>query len=190
MKTKKLLPMMALLVNMPATADSLHTFTPRSTLPIDPRCNVAISHENIDFGTLTKGELMRDGKGYSPGKRTLMLSVTCPAPRVMRMVVQGDGAADGSLRYGSQGKLKLHLSNARLDGQAINLKEITLNDQPTRAELTLKSGTRFEVSDNGLPLRGKSFTARLEVEPELPDAATRVRTLTTSEARLSLRLIN
>ncbi|WNJ78476.1 fimbrial protein [Cedecea neteri] len=163
---------------------------PPSVMAVDPRCTISVGNGTINYGTQTKAQLQSSGPQLTPGKRTLMLSVACPFAREIRLGVQGDRTGDGSLRYGDLGQLKVRLVDAQLDGQPVALREISTGGQSEEWNLSLKAGTRFEVSHNSLPLNGKSFSARLEIEPLISETAARVSHLTTSEARLSFDLLD
>ncbi|WAH62016.1 hypothetical protein LZ023_36595 (plasmid) [Pseudomonas silvicola] len=38
----------------------------QSVMPIDPRCNISVGDSAIDFGMLSRGQLQRDNKTFSP----------------------------------------------------------------------------------------------------------------------------
>ncbi|MBK0126281.1 fimbrial protein [Pantoea sp. S61] len=170
---KNLLSLLALSLLMINPLRASTSEVPPPLVPVDPRCSVSVGNSTVDYGRQSRGQMEWNGATYTPGKRIMTLSVVCPFAQPIKLALQGDRAADGSLRYGDNGRLKVRLSDAQLDGQAVQLRDITAGDKAVASSLQLKANTRFEASGNGLPLSGKSFTARLELEPELSmDAAT------------------
>ncbi|MXP57132.1 hypothetical protein [Pantoea sp. Taur] len=187
---KSLLSLLALSVMLIKPLHAAAPEVPQQIMPIDPRCSVSVGNSNIDYGRQSRGQLQYNGSTYTPGKRVMSLSVVCPFAQPIKMVIQGDRAADGSLRYGDKGRLKVKISDARLDGQPVQLSDISDGKKAPQSELVLKADSRFAASANGLPLSGKSFSARLELEPELSMDAATVSNSTLFESRFSLDMIN
>ncbi|MBB1202752.1 fimbrial protein [Enterobacteriaceae bacterium 89] len=160
------------------------------TLPVDPRCTLSVGNSEIDYGRQSRGQLQLSGSTYSPGKRVMLLSVICPAPRVMTLAVQGERARDGSLSYGENGRLRVRIRDAQLDGHPVELRDISHGQPPSQSVLPLKADSRIEVTQNGLPVSGKTLTAQLELLPELSMEEATVNRSTEFQSRFSLDVIN
>lgn len=189
---KNLFPLLALSLMLIHPAKAIEN--PGSGLeggtPIDPRCSLSVGNGVIDFGSQTKAQMQQSGRSFSPGKRTLTLSVACPVARQMKLAVQGDRGANGNLRYGSEGSVKARLFEATLDGQPVQLRDISQSEQPAKNELPLSAGSRIAVTRQGMPVMGKSLMIKLELEPEITNQAASLRSRTTSEATFSISMIN
>lgn len=165
------------------------------SLPVDTRCSLSIGTPVIDYGSQSRWQLQdtTNSNEVTPGKRTLMLSVTCPYTQTMRLALHGDRSANGTLRYGAQGHVNIRLLEAQLDGQTVQVVTLTpgnsINDTPSDI-IQLRPGDSFAAVRNGHLAKGKSFTARLEIEPVLTDSAARVSAHQTNESNLTLELLN
>lgn len=158
------------------------------------RCTVSAGSANIDYGSLTRGQMQNlSGRGSSltPGLRSLPITVSCPYSRVMTLTINGDRAANGSLRYGEYGSIRMHLKNAQVDGHSVLLAYTTANGEIIGATVSsqeLLPGKSVSAIVNGRPIQGYSLTAELEILPILPERASRVWERTLNEARLTLEI--
>lgn len=156
-------------------------------LPTDNRCTLSVSTPTIDYGNQSRWQLQgTTGGQLTPGKRALTLSVVCPYTQPIRLALRSD------LRYGTLGNINVNLSEALLDGQSIQLASTTpdsiLNDAPVDS-LRLHSGSRFAAVQNGRLATGKNLTLRMEIEPVLAERDARVSGHQSSEATVTLALI-
>lgn len=198
MKILLKIALLGLVLTQPAVAELPRPIGPPVVLPqlpVDTRCEVSTSSPVIDYGNLSRGQLQdrAGGRQLTPGQRTMTLNVTCPFSQTLRLKLLGDRAANGDLRYGHRGSLSLRIVNARLDGENVQMAANRGNgrqDKAGRSELSLQPGDSITVIRNGQPARGKNFTARIEVEPVIPLSAARASARETSEARITLDLID
>ncbi|PVZ84275.1 fimbrial protein [Serratia sp. S1B] len=165
-----------------------------SPLPVDRQCALSISTPVVDYGSQSRWQLQETagGNGVTPGKRMLMLSVICPYSQTMRLALHGNRAANGDLRYGNHGKVTIHLQEAQLDGQNVQLANITPNGTFTavRDSLDLQPGSNFGVIQNGQLAKGKNLTVRIELEPEMTKNSVGVSQRQNNEATFTLELMN
>ncbi|WP_058974001.1 hypothetical protein [Type-D symbiont of Plautia stali] len=165
------------------------------TPPPDNRCNLSAGSPVIDYGVQSRWQLQDVGgpQRVTPGKRSLVLSVLCPYKKAMRLSLHGQRADNGELRYGERGSVTLRMLDAQLDGQSVQIVTTTpdgvTRDSGQMGQLLLP-GHSFSVVQNGHQVKGKSFTARIELEPVMPESAARVSVNQLSEANLTLELIN
>lgn len=161
--------------------------------PQDQRCSLSAGASVINYGTQSRWQLqdVAGGQKVSPGKRMMMVNVVCPFSQAMRLTVRGDKAGNGELRYGNEGSVKLHLSDAQLDGQSVQvattMPDGTLNGS-AESGLLLKPGTSFVALRNGKVAQGKNLSVRIELEPVMAESAARVTAQESSEAQLTLEL--
>lgn len=165
------------------------------TPPPDNRCSLSAGAPMIDYGVQSRWQLQDAGgpQRVTPGKRSLQLNVVCPHSQAMRLMLRGERAGNGELRYGERGSVALRLLDAQLDGQGVQLAATTPDgvlSSGGQDSLRLLPGNGFAVVQNGQLLKGKSFTARIELEPVMPESAARVSARQVSEANLTLELMN
>lgn len=163
--------------------------------PMDSRCSLSIGQNVIDYGAQSRWQLQDAAIGRNSvtfGKRTLMLSVVCPFTQSMRLMLRAERAARGGVRYGSQGSMTVRLLDAQMDGQAVQVANTSIKGviKDTLAESQrLSPGETYAPIANGQLTKGKVFTARIEIEPMLPEAEARVSTRQASEAHFALDLL-
>lgn len=166
-----------------------------SILPIDTRCSLSTGALVIDYGTQSRWQLqdVAGGQKVTPGKRILTINVVCPHSQTIRLTLRGDRAANGDLRYGDRGSVSLRLLDAQLDGQnvqmAVTAPDGLLNGTPSVITF-LQPGNSIVGIQNGLPGKGKSFTARIELVPVLPANEARVSARQLNESNLTLELMD
>ncbi|WBF46154.1 fimbrial protein [Serratia rubidaea] len=165
------------------------------TPPPDSRCSLSAGAPVIDYGVQSRWQLQDAGgpQRVTPGKRSLQLSVVCPYSQTMHLVLRGERAGNGELRYGERGSVALRLLDAQLDGQSVQIAAATPDGViggAGQTSLRLQPDSGFTAVQNGRPLKGKSFTARIELEPVMPESDARVSARQVSEANLTLELMN
>lgn len=163
-------------------------------ISVDSRCNLSLENAVVDYGTMSRGQLQEVAsitRALSPGKRILMVNAVCPYTQAMYLTLRGEAAANGNLRYGDRGHMHVHLMDAQLDGQMVQVATTTfdgvLNAQPS-STLTLQPGHTFAAVIGGGVAKGRSLILRLEIEPILPENEARVSSSRVSEAKLTLNL--
>ena len=177
------------------SASSVKPVLGASILPIDARCSISTGVRVIDYGTQSRWQLQDVGgsQQVTPGKRTLMVSVVCPYTQTMRLSVRGDKAGNGDLRYGERGSVSLHIQNAQLDEQDVQLTKTTPDGVPggsSVSQLRLQPGDIIAATRNGIITKGKRFTARVELTPVMAEGDSRVSARQYSEANLVLNLMD
>ncbi|WP_343550978.1 fimbrial protein [Pantoea sp.] len=162
------------------------------SLPAEKRCIISASERDIDFGVQSRGQLQESngGRRLSPGKRNLMINVVCPFAQTMVIAIQGDRAANGNLRYGDRGDVILRLLDVNLDGQHVQIVDTSAQgDAAATNDMLLQPGQYVAATRNGQRLTGKTFSARIEIEPMVPEGDARVTQPHTTQSQLSLELI-
>jgi hypothetical protein len=198
MRTLAILVTLIGLASQPAKAiQPMHDLSigPPGFTAMDSRCSLSAGGATVDYGVMSRWEL-QDATGESnaltPGKRTVTVTVVCPYVQPMRLSLRGEAAANGNLRYGDKGHLRLHLREAELDGRSVQVATTTsngvLNASPT-STLVLAPGQTFAAASGGAVASGRTLTLRLDLEPILPEGEARVSAQRISEAQLTLELV-
>ena len=80
-------------------------------------CRLSVSQPRIDYGVIRR-EAFVESTTLALGTRTLHLNVACAQPSVMAL--RFIGAADGQgFRFDRQGRMRMHLRHAQVDGRAV-----------------------------------------------------------------------
>ncbi len=163
-------------------------------LPADTQCSLSAGSSVIDYGSQTRGQLQAAGNSQTLtlGKRMLILSIACPYARNMWLTLRGNVAANGDLLYGARGSVRIRIMDVLIDGHTVQLTSTTSSgvlEGGEASDLRLQPQKGFAATQNGQLVKGKTFNARIEVEPVFPESATRVSTLQRDEASLTLELM-
>lgn len=163
------------------------------SLPADRRCQISTSSPEINYGDMSPAQLqeLAGGRRLTPGKRMMTVSVTCPYSQSMRLTLRGERASNGDLRYGERGSLSLRMLEAQLDGRPVQLTTTKADGRlngSARSDVALRPGDSVAATQNGQRIVGKNFQLQLEVEPVMPESATRVTARQVNEALLRLDL--
>ncbi|RMT64915.1 hypothetical protein ALP29_200417 [Pseudomonas syringae pv. avii] len=165
-------------------------------LPIDTRCSLTAGGGVVDYGTLSRWQLQDAQTGHNNvtfGKRTLTINVACPFSQIMRLTVRGERSIRGDFRYGNRGSMIVRLFDAQIDGESVQIASNTPDGIIKGAvgdSVLLRPSESFSAISNGQLAKGKTFTARLEIDPTLPEADARVSAHEVNEANLTIELMN
>lgn len=163
-------------------------------MPADTNCTMSVSSPVVDYGLMSRGQLQNlPGENVTPGSRSLTLSVVCPYSRTMKLLVEGESREHGELRYGKRGVTQFRLLDVQLDGHPVELQTLTSAGELTGADslkTSLLVGQRWIPVILGRFAEGKTLTARLDIQPMIPETEVRVSSPQLSESMLTLRLVN
>lgn len=198
MKLNHVVLLVGLVASLPFTVAGAFEAGPQdmpSILPIDTRCSLSVSAPVIDYGSQSRWQLQDAGGAQmlTPGQRSLMVSVVCPYTQTLRLSLLGDRAANGDVRYGKHGSVNLHIVDAQVDGQSVPVATLTpqgtVEGAPS-ANLRLQPGQNFAAAKNGKLVKGRSFNARIEIEPVMPQRDAQVTSRQTNESLITLELMD
>ncbi|MET3632011.1 DUF1120 domain-containing protein [Burkholderia sp. 572] len=143
--------------------------------PVQRKCDVSIGQGIVEYGQHAAGELRQIGKqGLTLGKRTLPLSVTCPAPTTLSLSLRGRSNTNGDLAFGTLGTTRLTLGDAMLDGRKVQLQTNRGTAAPADA-IAFSVGHSITLSTaQGIDARGRTLLATLTVESVIPAGAAKI----------------
>lgn len=146
-------------------------------------CRLSVSQPRIDYGVIRR-EALVESTTVTLDTRTLQLNVLCVEPSVMAL--RFIGAADGqAFRFGRQGRLRLSLKHAQVDGRAVDW------DLPGGgAAGQLLPGQVLTARVAGRPVTGQRLTAQVDIDTDLPAEALQVRSQTSLEGQGRFELVS
>ena len=146
-------------------------------------CRLSVSQSRVDYGVIRPQALVERAT-VTLDTRTLHLSVVCAEPSAMAL--RFVGAAEGQdFRFGQQGRLRLSLKQALVDGRAV---EWAAAGEATRGRLL--PGQALVARAAGLPVTGRRLTAQVDIDIDLPADALQVRNQTVLEGQGSFELVS
>ena len=148
-------------------------------------CRVSLSQPLIDYGALRSNE-QPSAQGVSLGKRTVRLNVMCAEAAVIALRFQGLPAEGQGYRLGRQGYFNLTLQQPMLDGKPVELAQLYNHAERSGA---LRPGQSLVALAGGVPASGLTFSAQVQVESWLSDAASAVRDKTALEGSGRFELV-
>ncbi len=150
-------------------------------------CRLSLSQPHIDYGAMRREVLVQDTK-MTLGTRTLTLSVICAEPAAMALRFIGVSADAQGFRFGRQGRFRLSLKHAQLDGRAVSWAAAQLPDDSASGQLL--PGQTLVARVAGGPLTGRRLSAQVDIDTELPADVLDVRSETHLEGQGSFELIS
>lgn len=192
---RKMITMLLLMIMQPANADFEQPNT-GVAMPADSRCSLSTGTAVIDYGTQYPSQLQNTGDiaMLTPGMQTLNLSVVCPYSQTMRLMFHGERAENANLRYGKDGNVNIRLLDAQLDGSPVQLAPVSPDgviNGDASATVIVQPGNRFAAkTHDGQLAKGRSFHARIEIEPVIAASGTRISSRQISETHLTLELMD
>ena len=136
-------------------------------------CRLFLSQPVIDYGHLRPGD-----RPASLGRRTARLNVVCPESSTITLRFHADAVDGQGYRFGAQGVFGLALLHPQLDGKPVELAQL-YNSAERSGQM--RPGQPLVVVVGGLPAKGRTFSAQVQVDTWLRSAATAVRDKTTLE---------
>ncbi|UII71355.1 hypothetical protein LVW35_27620 [Pseudomonas sp. HN11] len=149
-------------------------------------CRLSVSQSRIDYGVIRR-EAFVESPSVALGTRTMQLSVTCAEPSVMalRFIAAADGQG---FRFGRQGRFKLRLKHALVDGRAVAWEVAQRPGEAASGQFL--PGQILVAHATGMPVPGHRLTAQVEVETDLPSDALQVRNETRLEGQGTFELVS
>ncbi|WP_439863745.1 hypothetical protein [Pseudomonas antarctica] len=150
-------------------------------------CRLSLSQPRIDYGAIRR-EVPGDSATLALGTRVLHVNVLCAEPAAMGLRFIGVAADGQGFQFGRQGRFRLSLTHAQIDGHAIGWAAAHLPGEPANGQLL--PGQTLMARVAGMPMIGRRLTAQVEIDTELPADALEVRSQAHPEGRGSFELIS
>lgn len=142
-------------------------------------CSLMLNQPNVDLGKSQRSTLIdnRDADGLVRLKtRAITLNVFCNDPSTISLSFIGQQLSFDSFRFASYGGFKLKIVSLVVDGVSANLVS---HGNSGKIESYFKPNDNLTPSLNGNAIKGKSFTAQVEVYTYVTLADADARTMKT-----------
>ncbi|KAA6173822.1 DUF1120 domain-containing protein [Pseudomonas veronii] len=141
-------------------------------------CQLNLSESSLDFGLTNRAVSVRSAAEHLLGERRLNMSLNCPQPTDMSLFYRALAISTERFAFTERGSYTVRVSDAVLDGQAVELGLLTGSNQPpvsTGTALKWRPDHGIVPIRAGVALKGQSFSVQLEVSAWASEDATRVR---------------
>lgn len=150
-------------------------------------CRLSVSQPRIDYGAI-RTEALVERAAVTLGTRSLQLNVLCVEPAQMTLRFIGVAADGQGFRFGRQGRFRLSLKHAQVDGHAVGWVAAHLPGEPASGQLL--PGQTLMARVAGMPMIGRRLTAQVDIDTDLPAGDMHVRDETRLEGQGSFELLS
>lgn len=177
-----------LLTASQAAASQPARLSPVTPVPSQTGCQISVGQSVVDYGSFTAGQLtLLEGRRYALQPRTVPLTIHCPTPRPLSLRLTAPTRNDGAARFAQAGELRVVLSHARLDGQDTRLVNLDMPHHGPQTQVALRAGD-VAVMEHGRS--GRTFTAQIDLAPEVSATDVRVSDQTEWSTTLLFELLD
>lgn len=156
-------------------------------------CQLNLSETHVDFGLLNRAAAQALVTERPLGERRLSLNLNCPNATDMSLFYRAMAAGGERFQFTGRGSYGLRVSDALLDGQAVELGLLPGSGQPpvsSGATLRWRPEHGIVPMRAGVPINGRSLSLQLEVSAWAQEDALRVSDAVTWDTRGVFDAIN
>ena len=150
-------------------------------------CRLSLSQSHIDYGAIRRDAVVENA-AVVLATRTFNLTVLCVEPAAMALRFVAVPADGQGFRFGREGRLRLRLKHAQVDGRAVGWASAQAPDESAKGQLL--PGQALVARAAGAPVAGRRLTAQVDIDTELPFDALMVRGEAHLEGRGSFELVS
>lgn len=150
-------------------------------------CRLSLSQSHIDYGAIRRDAVV-DNAAVVLATRTFNLTVLCVEPAAMALRFVAAPADGQGFRFGREGRFRLRLKHAQVDGRAVGWVSAQAPDESAKGQLL--PGQALIARAAGAPVAGRRLTAQVDIDTELPFDALMVRGEARLEGQGSFELIS
>jgi hypothetical protein len=149
-------------------------------------CQLTLSQPDVDFGVVNRALHTPASQELTLGVQRLSLNLSCSQPADMTLFYRAIAAATAErFRFAEHGSYALRMSEAQLDGQAVDLGLISAVGQvpeETAPSLLWRPQQALVPVRGGVAVQGQSLSAQLELTAWAQEKALQVRDAVVWEA--------
>ncbi|WP_242171480.1 MULTISPECIES: DUF1120 domain-containing protein [unclassified Pseudomonas] len=141
-------------------------------------CQLNLSQAQLDFGLMNRAVALAPAPERLLGERRISLTLNCPQPTDMSVFYRGLGAGAERFRFSERGSYGLRVSEAVLDGQAVELGLIAGQGQPpatVSAQLAWQPDHGIVPMRAGVAVSGRNLSLQIDASAWASEDAARVR---------------
>ena len=141
-------------------------------------CQLNLSQAELDFGLMNRATAVTPAAERWLGERRISLTLNCPHPSDLSLFYRGPGAGHERFRFTERGTYGLRVSDAVLDGQAVELGQIAGPGQApstTGAQLPWPPDHGVVPMRGGVVVTGRNLSLQIDASAWASEAATQVR---------------
>ncbi|ETK15389.1 MULTISPECIES: DUF1120 domain-containing protein [Pseudomonas] len=156
-------------------------------------CQLNLSETRVDFGLMNRAVAQGSPTEHSLGERRLSLSLNCPTATDLSLFYRGLAAGNERFQFTQRGSYSLRVSDALLDGQAVELGLLSGSGQSvvsSGATLRWRPEHGVVPMRAGVPANGRSLSLQLELSAWAQEDALRVSDAVTWETNGLFDAIN
>ncbi|UVL63614.1 hypothetical protein LOY54_10245 [Pseudomonas sp. B21-032] len=156
-------------------------------------CRINLSESQMDFGQVippSSNVALNTGNLHDLGNRSISLNASCPQPSKLLLVLRGEQLG-ADFKFARQGRTRVVLSNALLDGRSVDLAQVKSPGVAPGAyssAINVVPGDMIIPVSGGLPTTGSALSLQVDIQPVVPVAELRTREAKTLEANLSFQI--
>lgn len=148
-------------------------------------CKLNVNNPDIDFGQFNRSTLNNNQYDVQHGQRTLHINIQCDEPSDMTLFYRAAMFSDKEgFVFGNTGRYTLRLRDVTLDGERVEVGEVSGNNLPTgdsgRA-VKWRPERGITPVAGGQVLLGRSLSAQVDIIASLPQNGMNVRDRTVWE---------
>jgi hypothetical protein len=148
-------------------------------------CQLNLSQAELDFGLTNRAVALVPAPERLLGERRISLTLNCPQPTDLNLFYRAPGASDERFRFTERGSYALRVSEAVLDGQAVELGRIAGQGQApsvVSAQLAWQPGHGLVPMRGGVAVLGRNLSLQIDASAWASEDAARVREAVTWDA--------
>ncbi|WP_131107890.1 DUF1120 domain-containing protein [Pseudomonas sp. Sample_10] len=147
-------------------------------------CQLNLSQPVVDYGLMNRAIRADSVSERNLGERRSSLTLTCSKPTDMSLFYRAMAATSNRFHFAERGTYQLHIRDAVLDGQSVELGLIAAAGQApaqTAAQLAWRPEHGVVPVQGGVPIQGRTFSAQLEWTAWVQEQGMQVRDAVTWE---------
>lgn len=140
-------------------------------------CQLNLSESMLDFGLMNRAVALVPTADRLLGERRLNLTLNCANPTDMSLFYRGLAAGAERFQFAQRGSYSLQVSDAVLDGQAVELGLLAGSGQSaisSGASLRWRPDHGITPMRGGVPVTGRSLSLQIQANAWAPEEASRV----------------
>ncbi len=135
-------------------------------------CRLSVSQPRVDYGVIRRDAVV-EGPAMALATRSLRVSVLCTEPVGMALRFVGVAADGQGFRFGRNGRFRLSLTHAQVDGRVVGWSAAYLPGESGSGQLL--PGHTLVARAAGSSVVGRRLTVQVDIDTELPTDALEVR---------------